>query len=1182
MTEERFNQIKAMPGVRDSIILKLEHIRRYLNMGKASVMVGAGFSKNAKKSHSVEVKDWNALAQAFIDRLYTKDEQKNISFKYTSPLRIASQVEATYGRHELEDIIKAAVPDESLTPGALHEQLVGLGWRDIFTTNYDTLIERAAVSTGMKYEVVTTKETLYYQASKRIIKLHGSHPNARPLIITEEDYRRYPQEFPEFVNTVRQALLETVFCLIGFSGEDPNFLEWLGWIRDIMGDRMSPVYMISIQGTPINDAEKALMRSRGISIIQIPEGLGINEFFDFIFEFLKITPTENKWSMKQISMRSIYSFDTEEQQIKSIKTLRKQRESYPGWLFVNEDRREDVNSLIHPQSSYIMTGIDKITDQLLSLQFLYEVDWRMRANFCPMFFYDWYTEALIKHTTKEKLSNDETFEYSSSLAISLYNIYRLKFSVSEAKEIEDSLIKVVGKLDLEELNRFRYEQCLLRLPLLEYSEVYKILEVWNPTIEDYKGVIWKSTILNELGESDSAVSLLISSKQQAQKAMLTKENAVLEESAIGVIDSILNILPSNRMTNKHYNTLKDNNFSFYKCLQSFVNKIRQSIHNNQFRTTAITREHNFNLKDVTNVVSMCGVQKDEELWYASSMFVFWEVYGYPMGFKEYSINTDALNIGLDSVLGSELSPFGYQYLIRCGNSDIVEKRLSRENVCATPRAFIKYIVPELLSKWKRKYANDDDFSLREWRFKRSVLPILSRLTIFSDSTSIAQLIDIYLILLNSGNRRVNSDGLRCAMNSQPLSELKNSIEKCLELKLVDNYNDILFTVPEYTLGEYVASEKAYRIIIDGLNSENKQISNIAYLRCAKHYAAYCRYNEKELNNTIVNWRNKHYGEIVNAIYSFNLVPYGSTDTKECHSLESIISYALHRFEDNKKDYSEELEDPSISKLLEVVTPLNGNLEASQIEFVLKAILNVLRSKEELFRNNIPHRPVMLAYDNSVIFINSINKFIYQCDINDVKIEVLQDLQEVLSAYCSMDYPAFRAVLKINDKTQTWINKSNKRKYIREVLVNGSESIQTDALAYIRHHFNKNIKSIWNYLIDAFQFMEVQDLTEYVPALCDFCISQKLEHDAVNVSQALKLIHSNLCKSSIWCGDEYDIQYHVMKILGYYSYLQGNQFTRLAGRWVEDIDHPDTPNDVKRGYFEGKEIYRIQKGESEPQ
>ena len=79
-----------------------------------------------------------------------------------------------------------------------------------------------------------------------IIRLHGSLPSQFPLIITDEDYRTYRDKFDPFVNTVQQAVLETVFCLIGFSGTDPNFIKWAGWVRDKLGDRAPKIYLAGL------------------------------------------------------------------------------------------------------------------------------------------------------------------------------------------------------------------------------------------------------------------------------------------------------------------------------------------------------------------------------------------------------------------------------------------------------------------------------------------------------------------------------------------------------------------------------------------------------------------------------------------------------------------------------------------------------------------------------------------------------------------------------------------------------------------------------------------------------------------------------------------------------------------------------------------------------------------------
>ena len=34
-----------------------------------------------------------------------------------------------------------------------------------------------------------------------------------------------------------------MFCLIGFSGDDPNFIKWSGWVRDNLGASAPKIYL---------------------------------------------------------------------------------------------------------------------------------------------------------------------------------------------------------------------------------------------------------------------------------------------------------------------------------------------------------------------------------------------------------------------------------------------------------------------------------------------------------------------------------------------------------------------------------------------------------------------------------------------------------------------------------------------------------------------------------------------------------------------------------------------------------------------------------------------------------------------------------------------------------------------------------------------------------------------------
>jgi hypothetical protein len=244
----------------------LDEISERLWSGHASVMVGAGFSKNADQisSSSKPFLSWYELANVFYTKLHGCEPLSKEH--YLNPLKLADEVQAAFGRPVLEKIINSELPDLDYSPSELHRDLLELPWIDVFTTNYDTLLERTKVT--QKYDVVLSKNDLVFSTRPRIIKLHGSFPSQRPFIITEEDYRKYPKEYAPFVNTVQQSLIENTLCLIGFSGDDPNFLNWIGWIRDNLGLSNSPK-MFLIGSFNLTNSQIKLLNQRNIEIVDL-------------------------------------------------------------------------------------------------------------------------------------------------------------------------------------------------------------------------------------------------------------------------------------------------------------------------------------------------------------------------------------------------------------------------------------------------------------------------------------------------------------------------------------------------------------------------------------------------------------------------------------------------------------------------------------------------------------------------------------------------------------------------------------------------------------------------------------------------------------------------------------------------------------------------------------------------
>jgi len=235
-----------------NVLLIRDALWRHKVMGSASIMVGSGFSRNADSVSSTARKmpSWSEMAGALCHPLYPFDDARREAALAEASgtsgfLRLAQEYQAAFGESSLNDRIRNLVPDTDYRPGDLHKRLLRLPWGDVFSTNWDTLLERTCADVfDRSYDVVHTVREIPFAMRPRIVKLHGSFPGHEPFIFTEEEYRTYPVRFSPFVNLVQQSMLETIFCLVGFSGDDPNFLHWSGWVRDNLGSGALKIYLI--------------------------------------------------------------------------------------------------------------------------------------------------------------------------------------------------------------------------------------------------------------------------------------------------------------------------------------------------------------------------------------------------------------------------------------------------------------------------------------------------------------------------------------------------------------------------------------------------------------------------------------------------------------------------------------------------------------------------------------------------------------------------------------------------------------------------------------------------------------------------------------------------------------------------------------------------------------------------
>lgn len=110
-------------------------------------------------------------------------------------------------------------------------------------------IDQLEASSKRQIAVVINSEDLNLRKSRNLIKLHGNLRRGRDIeklaygfdgdirtqyIFSKDSYDTYPQKHEAFTNLMRISLLQEYFILIGFSGVDPNFTEWIKWVRDII------------------------------------------------------------------------------------------------------------------------------------------------------------------------------------------------------------------------------------------------------------------------------------------------------------------------------------------------------------------------------------------------------------------------------------------------------------------------------------------------------------------------------------------------------------------------------------------------------------------------------------------------------------------------------------------------------------------------------------------------------------------------------------------------------------------------------------------------------------------------------------------------------------------------------------------------------------------------------------
>ena len=522
----------------------MHSLRDYLRKGCAVAMVGCGFSRNAiRRDPKVPPPvEWDAFARVFASKLLgceaADNEEVEKYIKGKTPLMLSHEYESVFGRSSMIDVVKDLIHDENLIPSVLHEKFLKLGWTDVYTTNYDTLLERTIENIPeVPYRVIVNTKQIVGTQQRRLVKLHGTWDG--PIgdwIVTDEDYRQYPQRFAPFVNMVRQACMESCLCLVGFSGTDPNFLAWIGWVRDNMGEAGYPIYLLTNRS--MYQGEREWFVKRRIIPVDIFgfTGAKADDYvtaFTKIFNFLcepgvsDVNPSSAGWRF--FLERGDVPCSKKDLLKSWIQAIRKYREVYPDWVVAPSTIRERVQELsaagvfenAFAAACDCLDGSDRIIafgnlNWYLSLGMQVMRDGVYRAN-----------KSILDSICRNSARQAETLgsDVLNECADLFQEMLRCSREFGDNEQF-DEIFRLIDDFLGCDKNRLHYEKFLLSKRDLDIASMERIICEWAKLKKDEEWQIKFASALVTLGRVDEARRILTSTLVDIRKKLPFGDNPI--------------------------------------------------------------------------------------------------------------------------------------------------------------------------------------------------------------------------------------------------------------------------------------------------------------------------------------------------------------------------------------------------------------------------------------------------------------------------------------------------------------------------------------------------------------------------------------------------------------------------------------------------------------------------------
>jgi hypothetical protein len=532
-----------------------EEYRKYLNIIKGklqkkemSVLVGAGFSKSAdskfpswyelltdlvKESYKIEYNEWKiqnpkSNEKIFIKNIIDRETTTGVVDRYISLSNKRQSIDV-YIDKQFSSLRNIKWSDQQLK---IHKQLLELSWINIYTTNYDDLLEisnlRLTGNEDKEWILVTHSKDLGSRPYRRIIKLHGTFVEGKlsylnypfdgdencHYIITKEDYEKYTERHKGFSNIMKSSILQESFCLVGFSGNDPNFIKWCAWVREILDyskniENNLKIYLIDVDSDEIQEENELFFNNYGVIPIPLRKIYGDKSQKELMSKFL------DDLSIKQ---NETAEFSSKRNKYKNNNELNRNDNYYNLWekvsnLKIDTNNFDDIiDKLTYEEQNFplptqkVIFYSEQMVPKLLNflnnsennldlskiLKYYFYLVFMLRQSYSSISTlcsneneFKKILEVFKSIDCKDLKTKDEKY-YWSEFLISLLETCRLAQDYINFNAIYDLAFKEI--LEKKYTHEARYQKAIFMASQLNFQEVENIVKGWE--IEDKSEYSW--------------------------------------------------------------------------------------------------------------------------------------------------------------------------------------------------------------------------------------------------------------------------------------------------------------------------------------------------------------------------------------------------------------------------------------------------------------------------------------------------------------------------------------------------------------------------------------------------------------------------------------------------------------------------------------------------------------------